>query len=161
MDTSAITNALNIWLEKNGFDTQVTGTNSDWYWYWEDNHIEYSLVCVANNLVAWNALLEELNCKYVIDPFFSCFLHELGHAQTYPSFDDDIIDEDEEIKQLMQENPASFAEDLDNIYFHLPMEIVATKWAVDFINTHPNEVRNLISAVSPLIQDFYKLNKIA
>ena len=74
MNTSAITNALNIWLEKNGFDTQVTGVNSDWYWYWKDNHIEYSLVCVANNLVAWNALLEELNCKYVIDSFFSCFI---------------------------------------------------------------------------------------
>lgn len=160
MDTSAITNTLNIWLEKNGFVTRVAGTDSDFWWDVEDDLIYYSLVASNTNLKLWNKLLISLGCQYTIDPFFTAFLHELFHGVSYPELLDEEIDDSENIKNQLVEKETLSEEDYW-LYFHLPMEIAATQGAVDFINTHPNEVKDLISTVSPLIQDFYKLNKIA
>lgn len=160
MNTSAITNTLNIWLEKNGFAARVVGTYSDFCWDIQNNLIYYSFAIGNTNLKLWDKLLVSLGCQYNIDPFFSIFLHELFHSITYPELLDEEIDESEDIKNQLMEKENFTKEDYW-LYYNLPMEIVATQGAVNFINTHPNEVRDLISAVSPLIQDFYKLNKIA
>ena len=140
-----ITTSFNIWLEKYGFSARVDGMEPDFAWYRSDNTIVYTFVMseIANE--KWNSLLfNELDCQYKIDPFWSSFLHELGHSETV----DFISDEDWRVSDDL-----SYEE-----YFHTVREITATKWAVNFINTNPSAVQDLIDLVMPSINEFMKKN---
>ena len=150
---------LNHWLKKYGFNARVRGVDEDFFWYHDDT-ISYSFYFPTEAADNWAKLMEELNCGYNIDIFFSAFLHELGHSLTYWSFDDDEIDEYNETCQLIAEDPSSFCEDLDYLYTHLPIEYEATTWAVNYINTYPDRVQELVSLVSKAINLFYTINNV-
>lgn len=152
--------ALEYWLKKYNFSARIRKMDTDFFWYWSDNTISYSLFTPEEAMEPWADLLNELGCKYNIDVFFSSFLHELGHSATYYEFDDDEIDACDEIKALLRDEPSSFAEDVHWVYFHLPVEIEATRWAVNYINTYPERVKELIDLVGKTVRLFYKLNDV-
>ena len=151
--------AFNHWLKKYGFSARSHGVDTDFYWY-HDNTIGYSFFIPEDTMAPWNELLEELKCEYSIDHFYSAWLHELGHAITYNELDSDEIDACNEIKDLLRDEPSSFAEDTHWIYFHLPVEIAATRWAVQYINTYPERVKELKDLVGKTVRLFYKLNDV-
>ena len=154
-----INKALNKWLAENGFKVRVRGLEEDFYWYVNDNTIGYALVCPENSINAWNNLLNELNCQYTIDVFYSSFLHEVFHSETYHMLDTSDLDISNTIKMVINDDPDSF-EDIYDTYFHLPVEIAATRAAVKFINSHPDKVQQLIETTSAAIQKFYELNGV-
>ena len=157
----AINRSLNRWLRKYGFDARVKGLDTDFFWYHTPNTIGYCFVQTDEVDYYWEKLLTELGLKYEIATFWTSFLHELGHSMTWDFFDnEEIEDYDEAIAWLRREDASSFVESVHEIYFHLPIEIAATRWAVNFINTNPKAIEELTKTVSPKIQRFYKLNKI-
>lgn len=157
----AINRALNRWLRKYGFKARVRGMDTDFFWYNNSNTIGYSLLQSQRSQEAWAILMTELNLRYEIDSFWTCFLHELGHSVTWDQFTEEEIEESDRDKEwLAESDESSFAEDIHSLYFHLPIEIAATEWAVRFINENPQAVKILTKMVVPKIERFYKLNKI-
>ena len=157
----AINRSLNSWLRKYGFTARVAQMDTDFYWYTESNTIGYSLFQTVHSQEEWDNLLTELNLRYEVDSFWTCFLHELGHSMTWGSFTEEEIEENYRDKEWLEESDeSSFAESVHSLYFHLPVEIAATEWAVRFINTNPNAIKELTRMVVPKIERFYKLNKI-
>ena len=146
-----ITQALNSWLERNGFEVRVIGDADDFCWWGYDNTIEYSVLAADKHLRFWTELLNELGLNYNIDPFYTSFLHEVGHSMTYDEFEEDEIEKYYETVELMQEDPGSFGDDTSWIYFRLPLELTATKWMVDYINANAKVVRELVDMVRPLL----------
>ena len=151
--------ALNHWLKKYGFSARVRGADTDFFWYHNDT-IGYSFFFPIEAKTNWDSLLEELKCQYTIDIFYSAFLHEVGHSETYYTFTEEEIEECEKTHQLTIEVPSSFAEDTHYVYSHLPTEYVATSWAVNSINTYPERVKELVDLVGKAIRLFYKLNDV-
>ena len=157
--TSAITKELNNWLEKNGFEVRVLGDADDFCWWECDNAIEYSVRATNKNLHLWSELLDSLGLNAIIDPFYSSFLHEVGHSITYWDFTEEEIEEYYETLKYMEEEPSSFAEDLIWTYFNLPLEIAATKWMVNYINSHFEAVKELVDMIRPLLITYLKSRK--
>ena len=151
--------AFNHWLKKYGFDARVRGVDTDFFWYHDDT-ISYSFFFSEKSAENWELLLDELGCEYKVDMFYSAFLHELGHSNTYFSFDDDEIEECETIHSLICEDPNTFSETPEYIYTHLSVEYEATRWAVEYINQYPERIAELVNLVGKAVRNFYRINEV-
>lgn len=95
---------------------------------------------------------ESLGCEVKADVFIYSLLHEIGHSQTL----DEVSDED-----YYYSHDRKADEEITNTeYFNLPVEIVATQWAVDYLNTHTEEVAEFWKKLQPRIMNFYAKNHI-
>ena len=151
--------AFNHWLKKYGFDARVRGLDTDFFWYHDDT-ISYAFAFAEASANNWCALLEELGCQYEVDIFYSAFLHEVGHSCTYYAFEEEEIEECEEIHRLICEEPNTFADTPEYVYTHLPVEYEATRWAVNYINTYPERIKELVRLVGKAVRNFYRINEI-
>lgn len=119
------------------------------------NYIEYALVISekeSNRFLKY--LNKHYNC-YTNNFFIIALLHEIFHIETYSDnnqFDFIITDLG---KKLINWHllPKS-------LYYKLPLERKSTAGAVKWINTHTNEIKNLVNELAPLFKEFYKLNNI-
>ena len=140
---------LNKFLEPFGVYAKY---GSDFFFYWEDNHIEYGfLTCERIDKLFHKFAVEELGLNYNVDTFILSFLHELGHSETL-----DEIDAEDEIYSADVKETLTDSDESCMTYFHLPVEIAATQWAVDYINEHPTEIRNLWNTIQPIIMKIYE-----
>ena len=142
-----INEAMNSWLEKNGFETRIYGLDMDFSWEIGADLIRYSLVTIDFSDRAFMEYAYELGLIYEIDAFWLSFLHELGHAETWHLVDEEDMDVPESITNC-------------NDYFRLPRETMATEWAVRFINEHSDLVADLSRIVRPAICKFFEMNDI-
>lgn len=153
-----IDNALNAWLIKYGFTARIAGVQEDFYWYHNDT-ISYSFFFAEDAVEPWANLLNELKCNFILDTFYSVFLHELGHSVTYDKLSRQDVEYSDDIKLAIAADPASFDNPRD-VYWHLPVEIEATKWAVNFINSYPDRVKELVDTVGAAVREFYEINDV-
>ena len=97
-------------------------------------------------------------------PFIMSLLHEVGHHKA----NDDIVGEVYEFclaeKERIQEELTTAVGDeikkLEYQYFNLPDEIMATKWAIDFANSHPKKIKKMWKKMRKAFFDFYEKNGI-
>ena len=95
-----INRSFNRWLKKYGFETRVRGVDTDFFYYHNDDTIGYSFFYPEASVDSWINILNELGCNYSIGVFYSAWLHELGHAQTFHIMNEEEIIESDETKQL-------------------------------------------------------------
>jgi len=80
-----------------------------------------------------------------IKPFALCLLHELGHDQTIFFMNELEYFVDSSLS-IFTQTPSytEFGRKLKySLYYRLPCEIAATRWAIDFINNNIELVREL------------------
>lgn len=154
-DTSAIDFALENWLKKYGFeDVCIIGLRPDFGYFPHNCGIAYSLLCTKEIDDSWEALMVELGCPYKLDIFYTSFLHELGHDQTLHLLTNREIKVSEmKTHQIMNSNSLNEF-DANMKYYYLPREIIATKWAIDFISDNAAAVKELVDTTWPAIQQF-------
>ena len=153
---NAISRELESWLLDNGFEEVKVGFGSDFSYYLAKSYIQYSLMVPSNTTEDFERVLADLGCKIKVDQFYSSFLHELGHHETYELLEDDEIDFSESEKNRIRATMESDHE-VNMTYYYLPDEIIATQWAVDFMNEHTDAVIDMINRISPKIHEFYKI----
>lgn len=153
-----IDNALNAWLIKYGFKSRVHGVDSDFFWY-HDNTIGYTFFFPEEAITPWTNTLNELGCNLIIDTFYSVFLHECFHGETYWSIPEEVRNECHKTKELMIQDPSSF-DDLYWTYYHLPVELEATAAAVKFMNTNLKAIEELVDTVGAAVREFYEINDV-
>lgn len=99
----------------------------------------------------------ELGLRYDVDIFLMAFLHELGHAETI----EDISESDYQysIKQKEEISNHYYSDELVRQYQRLPDEHAASAWAVNYINSHAEELALWWNEVlRPEIMKFYDEN---
>ena len=103
---------------------------------------------------------EEANNRYEginANPFLWGLMHEIGHCMT------DIWDEeDEKYFQLMNEKLNDFdtVEEVNTWYHIIPDEYFATRWAADFMRTHPKKMRKFCEKMNKVMKNFCEKNNI-
>jgi len=78
-----------------------------------------------------NGLTQDLPFKVM------AFLHEVGHAMTYDEVSDDEYFVKEIFRTIHSDDDAT--DELNNEYFNLPDELMATLQAIDLANNFPSE----------------------
>ena len=141
-----INEALREWLWSNGFtEVDIYGLENYCFYDVDEHYIGYSLLESEKNICTWNKFfIEELDCPVEMDIFYTSFLHELGHAMTW-----DFLTEEEQnfpIEGLSNEE-----------YFHLPKEIAASNWAIEFIRTNLPAVEDLVNSVDKIFLEIENL----
>ena len=138
-----IDSTMDKWLYKHGFTASSAGLGEGFSWYANSDTIEYTLLAESPvDEIFESFFYNTLGCKYDVGVFWMSWFHELGHSMTWC----DIKDTD------FRNVPF----DLDS-YIRCPREIVASRWAVEYINTHIEDVKELAREVDELRRQIYSL----
>ena len=117
-----------------------------------EDTVYWTLVVSEKHDRAFQEFFESLGCDIKTDVFVYSIFHEIGHSQTLEK----ISDEDYNYSHDRKADPNI----TDEEYFRLPDEIIASKWAVDYINNNIDEVRDFWNGLKPLIMKFYQRNHV-
>lgn len=110
---------------------------------------------------------EWINARYNIDLsdpliyWFFSLLHEVGHHQTMI----DLTDEDLEFEYFMRELiDINYSDQDDNFdssdaYFSLPAEILATEWALNYMENNEEWVNKNLKLITKTFNHFYNRNR--
>jgi hypothetical protein len=138
--------AFDAWFIKHNFKTRINGLDNEFFWNFDTDKVSYCFVHSDRFIEDFTEVCNDLGLQYDIDIFWLSFFHEVGHGQTFQDITDDEIWE------------ADFLSGFD--YYYCQREVVATQWAVDFINNHFDLVIDLIEMVKPAIVKFFQDNNI-
>lgn len=152
LDTREIDNILNEFLEP--FDaTAFAGT--DFSYYYASSRIEYAFVTSERMDKLFMANAITLGLEVEVDTFLLAFMHELGHHETLDNIDDADYNYSADIKETL----GTTDEDCLT-YYNLPDELAATRWAINYINNHREEIAELWNRLKVAIANFYATNNI-
>lgn len=137
---------------------------SDTYaYYYDKNKISFKLT-EGTAEDKWFLEFVEKRFDLKTDSFLLSILHEIGHSQTCDDINDKTYNfcmkEKDRICEEMTTANAKKSKKLEFQYFNLPDEILATKWAVDWIKTHPKKSKKLYKACIKALIDFYEKNEV-
>ena len=153
-----LTDYLTNWMQKHDFDCEAM-LGSDFEYCIEDDVVIYALVVPQKHDELFQKLAFDLGLRYTCDNFLLSFFHEIGHYETYYLLEDSEISYCEDVKRELYEHKTFSMKDYWT-YYNLPDEVIATQWAVDFINEHPTEIAAFWKEAQRLIQRIYKLNHV-
>lgn len=83
--------------------------------------------------------------------FIFCFLHEIGHHETWDELTQEDLDND-----LLLRNAIGFFENQGLAYINLKAEHLATSWALDFISNNQEPLWDFQSECWEIMQKIYK-----
>lgn len=128
---------------------------TDFCYIYSESKIEYALVESEQSIADFMGSVNRLHPRVKADCFLWSFLHELGHNETMNEMTDEEIDESEAIKEKIEKGELSkFA------YYDTVEERLATEWAVEYAETHTEELLTFWNKLQKAIMDFYKENNI-
>lgn len=104
-----------------------------WHHQEDDLFIDFCNKKYDTDLTAWS--------------FVFCILHEIGHFQTISQ----LTKEQLAYEYLMRDMGID-----NNIYFNLPAEDLANKWALEYLETHPQECWKFQNKCLNIIRHLYK-----
>jgi len=134
------------------------------YWKGEDL-INYSLLVGLASDGLWREyVLKNFNYK-IENIFMFSLLHEIGHHLTMDNFSKKMRNAEakkvEKIEEKLNESDSEIVFRNSNLeYFDLPMERVATKWAVNFSKKHRRFLKRFWKSFQKDLYAFYALNGI-
>ena len=136
---------------------------------WEYNLTEQS---VSYTLLE-NRLEDKLFIKFVkerfgfkpLNNFILSLFHELGHKATYEEIlENDVVcdfcanEKDRIEREMALAETKKQIKKLEYQYFNLPDEIIATKWAVDYMTENKDEIKEMWKRIEKEILKFYEKN---
>lgn len=132
------------------------------YWKGEDL-INYSLLIGLSSDKLWSEyVLKNFNYK-IENIFMFSLLHEIGHHLTMDNFTKKQRNLEnksvEKIEKKLEEEVSEISyRNLNMEYFDLPMERVATKWAVQFSKKHRKYLKKVYKTFQKSFRAFYTEN---
>ena len=140
--------------------------DTEWAYYFDEEKISYAPIMIDDEQGKAFLNFIERRFGYTTEmPFMLFLLHEVGHHIANDNIVDDIAEfceaEKERIEKELQE---TFREDevmaLNDEYFNLPDEIMATQWAVTYMREHPRKVAKMWNEIADRMKKFYDKNEV-
>lgn len=154
LDTDRIDRILRAFFKDNNINCTV-GLDTDFLYYYDSEHIGYALVVAERTAKLYPDFCEANGLQYEVPIFILCLLHEVGHHYTTNMFGDDELCDLADEKDLLGDNDEDFLE-----YFVIEDEFEATMWAIEFINTHPSQIKLLDLSLKQAFAEFVMANEI-
>lgn len=117
----------------------------DFFYDEREEWIGYALATPAEDEKSFREFVESFNPKFYYHDFIVSLFHEIGHHETLHTIDEVTRNEYDCMRWSMSTME----------YFTHPVELEATLWAIEYIETHIDEVNELWLAVQPLIMDLF------
>lgn len=133
----------------------------DFCYYGETNVITFAPV-IDNELgkIHTNWIMEKYNEDFS-DPYlywlFS-LLHEVGHAVTLSDLTYEDLEFEYYMREILENGWLDSTEETSTVYFTLPAEILATEWAINFMNNNKEWTNKKLRKVFESLRHFYKKN---
>ena len=134
----------------------------DYAYYDYDESITYSLI--ENNVedLFFKEFIKERFNYIPENSFIVSLMHEIGHHKTYYDLNPAVIEfcekEKERINKEMINADMKRSKELEWQYFNLPDEIIATTWAIYYMETHPKKMRKMWKKCEKALHKFYSKN---
>ena len=128
---------------------------TDFCYLYHKNLIFYSIVWMNNGAEDFLNSVLRLEPEVEADVFLWSLLHEVGHHETYDEISDEENDYCDDTKKKIEEGELP-----NELYYDMIDERLATEWAVEYANTHKEELKAFWEKLQPAIMDFYRLNKV-
>jgi len=127
---------INKWLKEHNFYSRVK--SSDYFCYNTIDDLIYVSKEIPDHINDYKYYCNSLGLSKNVNDRTLCFLHELGHSETIWDINDYVCLFDRFISRIIDKPSRSkFNRRLKcNLYYRLPTERAATKWAIDFINNN-------------------------
>ena len=156
LNTRGMDKVLNNFLTDIGFSAIKVRFDTDFAYEYDNDIICYTIIVSERmDRLFYNNMLKRglgIDCGV----FVASFLHEVGHVATLPTIDEEEMDYILDTKENI--NPDS--DDDVELYFNLKDEYLATEWAINYINTHIEEIKKLISDFQNEMRKFCKKYEI-
>lgn len=131
---------LSLWLNAHGISNIDVCEGSDWCYYHESHCLQWGFFEAERTENNFRQFLYEYGCRYISNNTgIMSFLHEVGHIMTLAAFDD--VEMEKEFIAKDCRKPASI--ETNYWYWELPTEFAANSWAINWANTHPEEIKEL------------------
>lgn len=133
--------------------------------YYADNTIAYTPVINDYQGQAFINFIERRFDFTTKMPFMLFLLHEVGHHVANENIIDDVAEfcdrERERIDNAMESiETEEELEKINEAYFNLPDEIMASQWAVNYMKKHPRITKKMWLAIAEEMDNFYKKNEV-
>lgn len=144
-----VSRKLQTWLNKHGYEDITIVEDNDWYYDHGKTVISYSLVPDGKVEKTFINFCRECGLITEVSPFLLSFFHELGHYETI-----DIVTDEEYENAFFCKTALNMKEHHTEqdyyAYYNLEMELLATKWAVSYMNEHQEAIHNLDKEITIL-----------
>ena len=153
---------VSIQLAPFGIDkAKYTGEYS---YSFEKNRVDFKVDNSAIEDKWYNEFLLERFRYTPTNDFIMSLLHEIGHAKANENIVEDILEfclnEKARIGiEMMVAEDEETGRALSFQYFQLPDEIMATQWAVNYAETHENEIEEMWNAIAPYYEKYLEKRK--
>ena len=132
--------ALSLWFNDHGFSNLEFVEGEDFCYYPSLHTVQWGMFDSEKTDNHFRQFFHEYGMKNDECIFIISLLHEVGHFQTIHFFSNEEFESDFAAK----ENRISDGTiDTDYWYWELPIELAANMWAINWINEHPIEVKEL------------------
>lgn len=147
-----IDKVLNDFLEQFECTARLS---TDFGYYHTENLITYALVEAETSKTSFMQSIERLKPNVTADVFLWSLLHEIGHHETMDYMTDKQEQTSNKIKNEIMKHKRPTSD-----YYNAPDENLATTWAVEYAETHTEELLTFWNKLQKAIMDFYKENNI-
>lgn len=157
MDFNCITTTINEYTLKTFGITVDCGLDFSYYpdACYDEPDITYSLIITERFDRLYSKFIEK-NFGLTAPIFLLSLFHEIGHH-----FTNDYWSNKEQRSFAKQKALLNGNDDNDTLlYYSLPDEYEATKWGIEYIESHPEEVEKFWNILRTKIEQFYKENEI-
>lgn len=139
--TEKFLDVMMSWLARNGIDDLNLKIDNEFCYNLIDNEITIGVMSFPEVDQWTQEYWNELGIVWInINPMVLKFLHEIGHYYTIQTFTNDELMIYNLSKPIVDLKAAD-AKNKMYEYWQMPDEMVATRWAIDFLNNEKNEYR--------------------
>lgn len=158
--TKKLDKLINDYVKKFGCTAEL---GSEFCYWHDDEVINYSLIIPVPSDKMWRAYVKKEFNFLITNIFMFSLLHEVGHHYTMDLFTEcQREDEERAVEKIEKVLTKSDNKTLDNAlylkYFDLPMEKIATKWAVNYYKRHKFSINHFYKKLNKELKKFYKIN---
>ena len=145
-------NALKQWFADHGYEDFFFVEGEDFCYYFNEKCVQYSLLDSPNTDNHFSQFLYEYGAIYTCHSFIASLLHEIGHHYTLPSFTQDELDKDIFAKRAHYHDGTI---ETNYWYWELDTEFSANMWAIEWMNTHFEELCDLNDLCAEWLEKIY------
>ena len=149
---SQFNDALHNWFLNQGIDVDFV-EGEDFCFYTEHNTVQYGLLDDPDTDNHFEQFMYEYGIKYSCHCFILSLLHEVAHQQTLFTY---FTEEERKTDKVAKNNYTGTRSIETNYwYWELPTEFAANMCAINWVNTHIDELRDLHNLCSEWLDKIY------
>lgn len=144
------------------FDCDAEFGNEFLYWH-DDSTIQYALIIGVTSDVVWTEYVKATFDYDIENIFVFSLLHEIGHHYTMDLFSKEQLNTEfrkaGKIEENLRESNSILIDKGYYLqYFDLPMEKIATEWAVKYAKKNRKKLEKFWDTLQQALNDFYMAN---